>query len=82
MSPTSPKAPPPTPQNKRKKNKKMVYWVHAAIPHWLIEISIPNSIHRVFLIPSQVPPPNHLPPLPLPHPPPTTILLFLSLDMI
>jgi len=32
--------------------------VHAAIPHWLSGISIPNSVHRIFLIPSQVPPPN------------------------
>ncbi len=34
----NPNNPPPT------QNDKIVYWVHAGIPHWLSKISIPNRI--------------------------------------
>ncbi len=37
-----------SPRLPKRKKKNCVYWVHAIIPHWLIQISIPSCVHHLF----------------------------------
>jgi len=36
------------PPGSPKEKKNCVYWVHAIIPHWFIQISIPSCVHHLF----------------------------------